>query len=123
VSLRERVGPEYEASFGFVPSGVEQRIELWEEIDPAFIEHVEAIRRTASAPRALDAKTAQLVTFAVLLTQGSAGAKNHALAAQRLGATREQLAETAVLAYIQAGLGALNLGAQIVNELFAEDAT
>jgi alkylhydroperoxidase/carboxymuconolactone decarboxylase family protein YurZ len=117
--LRDRVAPEYEASFGFVPPGVEQRLKLWEEVDPAFIEQVEAIRYTGTAPRALDARTAQLVTFAVLLAQGSAGAKNHALAAQRLGATKEQLAETAVLAYIQAGLGALNLGAQIVNELFS----
>jgi alkylhydroperoxidase/carboxymuconolactone decarboxylase family protein YurZ len=123
VSLRARVAPEYEASFGFVPAGVEQRLTLWEQLDPDFIEHVEAIRRTGTAPRALDAKTAQLVTFAVLLAQGSAGAKNHALAAQRLGATKEELAETAVLAYVQAGLGALNLGAAIVNELFAAERT
>ncbi|MGP6157217.1 MAG: carboxymuconolactone decarboxylase family protein [Vulcanimicrobiaceae bacterium] len=67
--------------------------------------------------------TAQLVTFALLLAQDSAGAKNHALAAQRQGATKEQLAEIAILAYVQAGLGALNLGAQIVNEHFGSDGT
>jgi alkylhydroperoxidase/carboxymuconolactone decarboxylase family protein YurZ len=119
VSLRDRVAPDYETSFGFVPGGVEERLKLWEALDPAFIERVEAIRTVGTQPRAVDPKTAQVVTFAVLLAQGSAGAKNHALAAKRLGATKEELAEVAVLAYIQAGLGALNLGAQIVNELFS----
>ena len=119
MSLRDEIAPDYEASFGFVPSGVEQRLALWESLDPAFIEHVEAIRAVGTHPQAIDAQTAQLVTFALLLAQGSAGAKNHALAAKRLGATKAQLAEIVVLAYIQSGLGALNLGAQVVNELFA----
>ena len=58
MSLRDRVAADYEASFGFVPEAVARRLRVWDEFDPATIEHVEAIRRIGTAPSAIDAKTA-----------------------------------------------------------------
>jgi alkylhydroperoxidase/carboxymuconolactone decarboxylase family protein YurZ len=118
--LRDRIAASYEASFGFVPEAVERRIRVWERLDPELIERVEAIRRVGTTPAAIDAKTAQLVTFGILLAQGNAGARNHALAAQRLGATAAELGEVAVIAFVNAGLGALNLGAEAIEALFPE---
>jgi hypothetical protein len=34
MSLRDRLAPGYEASFGFVPASVDRRIALWERVDP-----------------------------------------------------------------------------------------
>lgn len=118
MSLRDRVAPDYEASFGFVPEAVERRLRVWDELDPDTIERVEAIRRIGTAPHAIDAKTAQLVTFGILLAQNNPGAKNHALAAQRLGASKEELGEIAAIAFVNAGLGALNLAAETIEALF-----
>lgn len=118
MSLRDRVAADYEASFGFVPEAVARRLRVWDEFDPATIEHVEAIRRIGTAPSAIDAKTAQLVTFGILLAQNNAGAKNHALAAQRLGATKAELGEIAAIAFVNAGLGALNLAAETIESLY-----
>lgn len=118
MSLRDRLAPGYEASFGFVPASVDRRIALWERVDPETIEHVEALRALGTTPRSLTSLNAQLITYAILLAQGNPGAKNHALAAKRLGATEAELAEIGVLAFLQAGIGALNLTAEILTELF-----
>lgn len=119
MSLRDQIAPGYETSFGFVPAAVERRLRVWEALDPAVIERVEALRRTGTFPQAIDAKTAQLVTYGMLLAQGNGGAKNHALAAKRLGATQRELGEVTVIAFVNAGLSALNLGTEILDELFS----
>lgn len=114
MSLRERVVPDYERSFGFVPEGLERRLRVFEPLDPEAIEAIETVRRRGTLPHALDPKIAQLVTIAVLLAQRDPGARNHAIAARRLGASDAELAEVALLAGLNAGLGALNLGAEII---------
>jgi alkylhydroperoxidase/carboxymuconolactone decarboxylase family protein YurZ len=121
MSLRERIAPDYERSFGFVPASVERRLALWERLDPEAIAHVEALRALGTTPRTISPLQAQLVTYAMLLAQGNPGAKNHALAAKRLGAGEAELAEIGMLAFLQAGIGALNLTAEILAELFGAD--
>jgi 4-carboxymuconolactone decarboxylase len=118
MSLRDTIVPDYEESFGFVPDAVERRLRVWESLDSALIERVEAIRRVGTIPNAIDPKTAQLVTFGILLAQGNPGAKNHALAAKRLGTTKAELGDVAVIAFVNAGLAALNLGTEVIDALF-----
>jgi 4-carboxymuconolactone decarboxylase len=108
----------YAALFGAVPPMPNARFELASEIDPEFLRLAEALRAKAFAKGALDAKTVQLVAFAILVAQGSEAAQWHAVAAKRLGATLDELHHAIAIATVVAsGFGAYNFGAKILSDL------
>ncbi|MCP4330677.1 MAG: carboxymuconolactone decarboxylase family protein [Alphaproteobacteria bacterium] len=108
----------YSELIGFTPPRIHERIKLGLEVDPGLLEQVENIRESAMYPSCLDVKTAQLILFAVLLGQVSPAAEYHGRAAQRAGASKEELHATAALAFLFRGLPAFNLGAELINKIF-----
>lgn len=112
----------YEDLIGFVPPRIRERIKLGLEVDPGLLHQVEAIRETAMYPKAMDVKTAQMILFAVLLSQVSPAAEYHGRAAMRAGASKEELHAVAGLAFLFRGLPAFNLGAEIINKIYSAKA-
>ena len=111
----------YEDMIGFVPAKVRARLAASEKIDPETLRIVERWRLNALTPDALDQKTVQLISFAILLVQGSAAARNHALAAKKAGATREELHAAAGIANLFRGIAAFNQAGEIIAELFSSE--
>jgi alkylhydroperoxidase/carboxymuconolactone decarboxylase family protein YurZ len=105
---------------GFTPPKIAKRLKLGMRTDPHLLAALEDWRIAALTPAALDQKTVQLMSFAILLAQTSAAAANHARAAVKAGATREELHATAGLAALFRGLAAFNMAGEIINELFPE---
>lgn len=111
----------YERLIGFTPPKVAARLPLSHELDPELLELQEAVRHKAMHAGALDDKTAQLILWGILLGQVGQGARWHAIAARRCGATWEELHAVAALAYLFRGLPAMNLAAEILTELRDDD--
>ncbi len=111
----------YEELIGFTPPRIHERIKLGLEVDPDLLDQVEKIREAAMYPKCMDPKTAQLILFAVLLSHVSPAAEYHGRAARRAGATKEEMHATAALAFLFRGLPAFNIGAELINKIFAED--
>jgi alkylhydroperoxidase/carboxymuconolactone decarboxylase family protein YurZ len=105
---------------GFTPPKIAKRLKLGMRTDPQILAALEDWRIAALTPDALDQKTVQLISFAILLAQTSEAAANHARAAVKAGATREELHATAGLAALFRGLAAFNMAGEIINELFPE---
>ena len=105
---------------GFTPPKIAKRLKLGMRTDPKILAALEDWRIAALTPDALDQKTVQLISFAILLAQTSEAAANHARAAVKAGATREELHATAGLAALFRGLAAFNMAGEIINELFPE---
>jgi alkylhydroperoxidase/carboxymuconolactone decarboxylase family protein YurZ len=105
---------------GFTPPKIAKRLKLGMRTDPHLLAALEDWRLAALTPDALDQKTVQLMSFAILLAQTSEAAANHARAAVKAGATREELHATAGLAAVFRGLAAFNMAGEIINELFPE---
>ncbi|RAQ94922.1 carboxymuconolactone decarboxylase family protein [Thermogemmatispora tikiterensis] len=115
--LRQR----YTELIGFVPPRVQARTDLLARLDPDFLLLQEEIRRRAMYPPCFDTKTAQLMLFGMLLVLLSDAAHLHARAARRAGATWEELNAVVNLAFLFRGLPAGNLGAQILQQLVADE--
>ena len=115
---------EYEAIYteliGFTPPRIKNRIRAGLELDPELLDLVEKIRGKAMYPESLDTKTAQMILFAVLLSQVSPAAEFHARAAMRAGASKKELHDVAGLAFLFRGLPAFNLAAEILNKIYDE---
>ena len=112
----------YEELIGFTPPRIRERIKIGLEVDPELLDKVEAIRRDAMYPKCMDVKTAQLILFGLLLSHVAPASEFQARAAKRAGASKEELHATAALAFLFRGLPAFNLGAEVINKIFAEDA-
>jgi alkylhydroperoxidase/carboxymuconolactone decarboxylase family protein YurZ len=112
----------YQDLIGFVPPRIRERIKLGLEVDPDMLRQVEAIRESAMYPKALDVKTAQMILFAVLLSQVSPAAEFHGRAAMRAGATKAELHAVAALAFLFRGLPAFNLAAELINKIYGDKA-
>ena len=113
----------YEEMIGFVPPKIGKRIELAYDIDPDTLELIENWRMNALTPEALDAKTVQLICVAILLVQKSAATKNHAFAAKKAGATREELHSVAAIANLFGGIAAYNHAGEVIKDVFDEPET
>jgi alkylhydroperoxidase/carboxymuconolactone decarboxylase family protein YurZ len=115
---------EYEAIhaelIGFTPPRIKNRIRLGLETDPELLDLVERLRERAMYPESLDVKTAQMILFAVLLSQVSPAAEFHARGAMRAGATKQELHDVAALALLFRGLPAFNLAAELLNKIYDE---
>lgn len=111
----------YEDLIGFAPPKIAARLPLSQELDPELLELQEAVRQKAMHESVLDDKTAQLVLWGILLGQVGQGARWHGIAARRAGATWEELHAVAGLAYLFRGLPAMNLAAEIMDDLRGDD--
>ena len=107
----------YEDMLGFVPPKVRTRLATSAQIDPETLKIVETWRLNALTPEALDGKTVQLIAFSILLVQGSAAARNHAIAAVKAGASKEELHAAAGIANLFRGIAAFNQAGEIIAEL------
>jgi len=112
----------YQDMIGHVPPKIAKRLKLGMAVDPDLLAALEDWRIAALTPDALDAKTVQLICFAVLLAQTSEAAANHARAAVKAGATVEELHATAGLATLFRGVAAFNLAGEMISGLFPDKA-
>ena len=112
----------YQDMIGHTPSKIAKRLKLGMAVDPDLVAALEDWRIAALTPDALDAKTVQLICFAVLLAQTSEAAANHARAAVKTGATVEELHATAGLAALFRGVAAFNLAGEMIGNLFPDKA-
>lgn len=112
----------YEAMLGFTPPKIAKRLKLGLRVDPPLVAALEDWRIAALTPDALDQKTVQLMSFAILLTQTSEAAANHGRAAIKAGATLEELHAAAGIAALFRGVAAFNLAGEILDGLFPDKA-
>lgn len=112
----------YQDMIGHTPPKIAKRLKLGMAVDPDLVAALEDWRMAALTPDALDAKTVQLICFAVLLAQTSEAAANHARAAVKAGATVEELHATAGLAALFRGVAAFNLAGEMIGNLFPDKA-
>lgn len=112
----------YRDMIGLVPPKIGKRLKLGLKIDPAIVTALEDWRIAALTPQALDQKTVQLMSFAILLVQTSEAAANHARAAIKAGATLEELHASAAIAALFRGVAAFNLAGEILSTLFPDEA-
>ncbi|MCA0317698.1 MAG: carboxymuconolactone decarboxylase family protein [Proteobacteria bacterium] len=112
----------YEDMIGFTPPRIAKRLKLGMNVAPDVVAAIEDWRIAALTPDALDQKTVQLMAFAILLTQTSEAANNHAKAAIRAGATLEELHAAAAVAALFRGVAAFNLAGEVLSGLFPDKA-
>lgn len=113
----------YRDMIGFTPPRIAKRLKLGMRVDPDLVAAIEDWRIAALTPQALDQKTVQLMSFAILLVQTSEAAANHAKAAVKAGATLEELHASAGIAALFRGVAAFNLAGDILSGLFPETET
>jgi alkylhydroperoxidase/carboxymuconolactone decarboxylase family protein YurZ len=111
----------YRDLLGFVPPRITARTDLLGRLDPEGLRLQEEMRAHFMYPRAFDTKTVQLMLFGMLLMNLQDAAKLHAIAARREGASWEELVSVMGLAFLFRGLSAANVGAQILQEVAAEE--
>lgn len=112
----------YEDMLGFTPPRIAKRLKLGMSVDPDVVTALEDWRIAALTPDALDQKTVQLMSFAILLTQTSEAAGNHAKAAIKAGASLQELHAAAAVAALFRGVAAFNLAGEILTGLFPDAA-
>ena len=111
----------YADMIGYFPPRIRDRITQGLEVDPVVTDQIEQLRANALTPQSLDQLTVQLIAFVVLLTQRAPAALNHARAAIKAGASREQLHAAAAIAFLFGGLGPLNLSGEVIAKAFEND--
>ncbi len=111
----------YRDLLGFVPPRITARTDLLGRLDPKGLRLQEELRAHFMYPRAFDAKIVQLMLFGMLLMNLQDAAKLHAIAARRAGASWEELVSVLGLAFLFRGLSAANVGAQILQDVAAEE--
>ncbi|MEP9378618.1 carboxymuconolactone decarboxylase family protein [Aquabacter sp. CN5-332] len=116
----EELERRYEDMIGFTPPKIAKRLKLGVRVDPDLVTALEDWRIAALTPDALDQKTVQLMCFAILLSQTSEAAANHAKAAVKAGANVEELHAAAAIATLFRGVAAFNLAGEIISALFPE---
>jgi 4-carboxymuconolactone decarboxylase len=115
----EAVRDRYRATFGAVPSAIEQRLGVAETTGRlSAVEAIENVREVLLADNVLGPRVQQLVHFGQLLALGcSEPARLHARGALRAGATLADLVGVAETTMITAGMPAYSLGIEIIAEL------
>src|ERR1700761_1685787 len=116
----QKLESRYTDMIGFTPPKIAKRLKLGMQVDPALVTALEDWRIAALTPDALDQKTVQLMSFAILLVQTSEAAANHAKAAVKAGATLEELHASAGIAGLFRGVAAFNMAGEIFATLFPD---
>jgi 4-carboxymuconolactone decarboxylase len=110
----------YEELLGFVPPRIRDRTDLLARLDPKLLEMQEELRKHCMYPESLYTKTAQLIIWAIMLTQLNNAARLHAIAALRAGATLDELQAVTNLVFLFRGLSAANLGAELMQGILQD---
>jgi 4-carboxymuconolactone decarboxylase len=110
----------YEELIGFLPPRIRDRTDLLARVDPELLEMQENLRKHCMYPPSLDVKTAQLMIWAIMLTQLNNAARLHGIAALRAGATLEELQAVTNLVFLFRGLSAANLGAELIQGIIRD---
>jgi alkylhydroperoxidase/carboxymuconolactone decarboxylase family protein YurZ len=92
-------------------------------VDPAHLRLQEAMRTHCMYPECFDVKTAQLMLFGLLLMVRADGARFHAIAARRAGASVEELHAIAAMAGLYGGLTVMNLAAELLSAILDSEET
>jgi 4-carboxymuconolactone decarboxylase len=100
---------------------VSDRFNVTGVLDPRSVQLQEAMRDHAMETHLFDAKTVQLIVFAMLMMDLSDAALTHAIAARRCGATWTELQAVVSLCYLFRGLPAANRGASVLLEAMRRD--
>ena len=111
----------YKDLLGFIPPRVNDRLNITSVLDPQSMEMQEAIRTHAMETTCFDAKTTQIIIFAMLMMDLSDAALTHAIAARRCGASWEELQAAISLCYLFRGLPAANRGASVLAEAMLKE--
>ena len=111
----------YAEMFGFMPPLPAKKFEFSADIDPQALRLAEQLRAHAFYSDVFDAKTTQLLLFAMLLSNGSGAARHHAHAARLAGASWEELHKVVELAGAVTALGPLNNGGALLQDLRTEE--
>ncbi len=117
----EKLKARYVELIGFVPPRIQSRFKISSMVDPEYLRLQEEMRAHCMYPRCFDVKTAQLMLFGMLLMTMSDGAKFHAIAARRAGASWEELHAVAAMAGLFRGLSAANLAAEILDQIMSSE--
>lgn len=113
---RSTIEKAYEKLLGFVPGALADKFEMFEGSEPTILA-IEQGRALSLTPKCFDAKTVQILQFAIYVAlEAQHAADVHAKAAFRVGATREELAAAAAIAAVASGVPALNLGVAAIRE-------
>jgi 4-carboxymuconolactone decarboxylase len=110
----------YEELIGFLPPRIRARTDLLSRIDPELLDMQERLRKHCMYPECFDVKTAQLMIWAIMLTQLNSAARLHGIAALRAGATLEELQAVTNLVFLFRGLSAANLGAELIQSIIRD---
>jgi 4-carboxymuconolactone decarboxylase len=111
----------YITLFGAMPPLPAAKFESTAAIDPEALRLAEQQRAHAFYSDVIDIKTTQLILFGILLYAGAPPAKFHALAAQRAGATWEELQKVVELAAAVSASSPMNLGGSILKDLQSDE--
>jgi len=117
----ERMKKHYVDLIGFVPPRIQARLRFSGSVDPAHLRLQEEMRTHSMYPPCFDVKTAQLLLFGLLLMAASEGARFHAIAARRAGATWEELHAVAAMAGLYGGLTVMNLASELLDRIMASE--
>ncbi|KNY26423.1 carboxymuconolactone decarboxylase family protein [Pseudobacteroides cellulosolvens] len=107
----------YEKIFGFVPELTKKRHAFSAEVFPEILDIQEEFRKSCIHSEALEEKTAQLILFGILSSHMREGAKVHAIASRRLGATWKELHSVSNLVFLFGGLSAMNFSIKLLAEV------
>lgn len=118
-----RMTARYQDLVGFVPPRIQARLRVSGEVDPEHLRLQEDMRQHCMYPPCFDVKTAQLMLFGMLLSNMAEGARFHGVAARRAGATWEELHAVAAMAGLFRGLSAMNLAAEILDQMMQSEQT
>jgi alkylhydroperoxidase/carboxymuconolactone decarboxylase family protein YurZ len=118
-----RMEAHYVDLIGFVPPRIRARLRLSGSVDPAHLRLQEAMRTHCMYPECFDVKTAQLMLFGLLLMVRADGARFHAIAARRAGASVEELHAIAAMAGLYGGLTVMNLAAELLSAILDSEET
>jgi alkylhydroperoxidase/carboxymuconolactone decarboxylase family protein YurZ len=113
----EKLKSRYVDLIGFVPPRIQARFKVSSSVDPDHLRLQEEMRAHCMYPSCFDIKTTQLMLFGMLLMTLSNGARFHAIAARRAGASWEELHAVAAMAGLFRGLSAMNLAAEILDQM------
>ncbi len=117
----EAMAQTYRQLLGFLPPRVNDRFHVTGVLDPRAVELQEAMRDHAMETTAFDAKTVQLIVFAMLMMDLSDAALTHAIAARRCGATWTELQAIISLCFLFRGLPAANRGASVLADAMRKE--
>ncbi len=113
----EKFRQTYIELFGEMPPLPAAKFEFGAEVDAEAVRLGEQYRAHAFYNKSFDAKTTQLLIFGMLLATEAEAAKFHAQAAQRAGASWQELFAVAELASAVVSLGPVNQASAMLKEL------